>query len=91
MAAWIVVVMLLLLLLLVVILPTQDNEGLNELEFELGQFLRPLGLEEFVQQFAECGCHRVRDVMAFTDRDLQNLGVADASRRKLLLHRLSSM
>ncbi len=53
--------------------------------------MRPLGLEEFVQQFAECGCHRVRDVMAFTDGDLQNLGVADASRRKLLLHRLSSM
>ena len=69
----------------------QDTEGLDELEFELGSFLRPLGLEEFTQRFAECGCSRVRDVMAFTDGDLRNLGVADASRRKLLLHRLSSM
>ena len=69
----------------------QDSQTLDELEFELEAFLLPLGLSDFVPQFAECKCRRVRDVMAFTDRDLRNLGMHDASQRKLLLHRLSSV
>ena len=69
----------------------QNKKNLDEMEFLLSDFLKPLGLYEYVPKFAECKCHKLREIMSFSDMDLKNLGMKESSQRKLLLHRLSSM
>uniref|UniRef100_A0A6U4LUB1 Probable pectate lyase C n=2 Tax=Hemiselmis andersenii TaxID=464988 RepID=A0A6U4LUB1_HEMAN len=67
------------------------NTDENEMEMEIHDFLRPIGLEDFAEKFHGCECTHVHDIISFTDGDLLNIGMKKLYDRRMVLSRLAAV